>query len=60
MIEPFTVLAEDEDLPQWDLPELLGTLYGLARPRGRACVVANFVESLDGVVACPGSSALMP
>jgi riboflavin biosynthesis pyrimidine reductase len=53
VIEPFTVLAEDGDLPRWDVPAEINRLYGaigLAEP----CVVANFVESLDGVVAVPG------
>jgi riboflavin biosynthesis pyrimidine reductase len=53
VIEPFTVLAEDEDLPRWELPELLATLYGGALGLDEPCVVANFVESLDGVVAVP-------
>jgi riboflavin biosynthesis pyrimidine reductase len=53
VIEPFTVLAEDDDLPRWDLPAEIERLYG---PHGLAdeCLVANFVESLDGVVAIPG------
>jgi len=52
VIDPFTVLAEDEDLPQWVVPAQVETLYGgigLEEP----CVVANFIESLDGVVAVP-------
>lgn len=53
MIEPFTVLAEDEDLPRWDVPELLATLYGGSLGLDEPCVVANFIESLDGVVAVP-------
>ncbi len=53
MIGPFTVLAEVEDLPQWDAPEELAELYGGAIGLGEPCVVANFVESLDGVVAVP-------
>ena len=53
MIEPFTVLAEDEDLPRWDVPEELAALYGGAIGLDEPCVVANFVESLDGVVAVP-------
>jgi riboflavin biosynthesis pyrimidine reductase len=53
VIEPFTVLAEDEDLPRWDVPELLAALYGGALGLDEPCVVANFVESLDGVVAVP-------
>jgi riboflavin biosynthesis pyrimidine reductase len=53
MIEAFTVLAEDEDLPRWDVPAELVTLYGGAIGLEEPCVVANFVESLDGVVAVP-------
>jgi riboflavin biosynthesis pyrimidine reductase len=53
VIEAFRVLAEDEDLPRWDVPELLATLYGGAIGLDEPCVVANFVESLDGVVAVP-------
>ena len=54
MIEAFTVLAEDEDLPRWDVPEALAALYCGAIGFDEPCVVANFVESLDGVVAVPG------
>jgi len=53
VIEPFTVLAEDGDLPRWDVPELLATVYGGSLGLDEPCVVANFVESLDGVVAVP-------
>jgi riboflavin biosynthesis pyrimidine reductase len=53
VIEPFTVLAEDEELPWWDVPAELATLYGGAIGLVEPCVVANFVESLDGVVAVP-------
>jgi len=52
-MEPLEVLAEDDGLPRWDLPQELSRLYGdlgLDEP----CVIANFVESLDGVVAVPG------
>ena len=49
MIEHFTVLAEDEDLPRWDVPEELAALYGGAIGLDEPCVVANFVESLDGL-----------
>jgi riboflavin biosynthesis pyrimidine reductase len=52
--EPFTVLSEDEDLPHWDVPDALAELYGSAIGLDEPCVVANFVESLDGVVAVPG------
>ena len=53
MIDPFTVLAEDEDLPRWDVPEQLTELYGGTIGLEEPSVVANFVESLDGVVAVP-------
>jgi riboflavin biosynthesis pyrimidine reductase len=53
VIESFKVLAEDEDLPRWDVPEQLVALYGGAIGLEEASVVANFVESLDGVVAVP-------
>lgn len=53
MIEPFNVLAEDDDLPAWDVPGELERLYG-ALGLEDECVVANFVQSLDGVVAIPG------
>jgi riboflavin biosynthesis pyrimidine reductase len=54
VIDPFTVLAEDEDLPRWDVPAGLAAVYGGAIGLEEPCVVANFVESLDGVVAVPG------
>ena len=54
MISPFTVLAEDDDLPRWDIPDQLAETYGGAIGLEEPCVVANFVESLDGVVAVPG------
>jgi riboflavin biosynthesis pyrimidine reductase len=53
VIEAFTVLAEDEDVPRWDVPARLAALYGGAIGLEEPCVVANFVESLDGVVAVP-------
>jgi riboflavin biosynthesis pyrimidine reductase len=53
LIEPLTVLAEDDDLPRWQLPEELARLYGGGLGLDEPCVVANFVESLDGVVAVP-------
>jgi riboflavin biosynthesis pyrimidine reductase len=54
VIEPFTVLAEDDDLPRWDVPVELVRLYGGAIGLEEPCLVANFVQSLDGVVAVPG------
>ena len=53
MIEPFRVLAEDEGLPRWDVPAELAELYGGTIGLEEPSVVANFVESLDGVVAVP-------
>ncbi len=53
MIEPLSVLAEDGDLPRWDVPAGLARLYGGAIGLEEPCLVANFVESLDGVVAMP-------
>jgi riboflavin biosynthesis pyrimidine reductase len=53
VIEALTVLAEDEGLPRWDLPAELATLYGGPFGLDEPCLVANFVESLDGVVAVP-------
>jgi riboflavin biosynthesis pyrimidine reductase len=53
VIEPFTVLAEDDDLPAWEMPAEIERLYGRLGLADE-CLVANFVESLDGVVAIPG------
>jgi riboflavin biosynthesis pyrimidine reductase len=53
VIEPLTVLAEDEDLPRWDVPAQLAELYGGTIGLDEPCVAANFVQSLDGVVAVP-------
>jgi riboflavin biosynthesis pyrimidine reductase len=54
VIAPLAVLAEDEDVPHWDVPADLARFYGGAIGLEEPCVVANFVESLDGVVAIPG------
>ena len=52
-MQPFDVLLEAEGLPAFELPDALGGLYagrlGFARP----CLYANFVSTLDGVVAIP-------
>jgi len=53
VIEPFAVLAEDEELPRWELPAEIERLYGGSLGFGGPCVIANFVESLDGIVAVP-------
>ena len=53
-VDPLEVLYQAETLPAYDLPEQLQVAYGgplgFAEPR----LVANFVTSLDGVVALPG------
>jgi riboflavin biosynthesis pyrimidine reductase len=52
-VEGFDVLLEDGELPAFELPEPLAALYGgrlgFARPR----LYANFVSTIDGVVAIP-------
>lgn len=56
------VLFEVPGLPAFDLPEELASIYGGAFGLGAPLVYANFVSSLDGVVALPSrphSSALI-
>jgi riboflavin biosynthesis pyrimidine reductase len=53
VIEPFAVLAEGDDLPAWSVPAEIEQLYGRIGLADE-CLVANFVQSLDGVVAIPG------
>jgi riboflavin biosynthesis pyrimidine reductase len=48
---PLELLWEAEGLPSFDLPEELERLYGGAFGLGRPLLFANFVETLDGVVA---------
>jgi riboflavin biosynthesis pyrimidine reductase len=48
------LLWERAGLPQRDLPGRLGELYGGGLGFEAPCVYANFVETLDGVVAIPG------
>jgi riboflavin biosynthesis pyrimidine reductase len=54
LVMPLEVLAEADGPPTEDLPEPLQSWYGgrlaFAEPR----VVANFVATIDGVVAIPG------
>src|SRR4029077_9331748 len=38
VIEPFTVLAEDEGLPRWDVPAQLSELYGGAIGLAEPCM----------------------
>lgn len=53
VIEPLELLWEAGGLPAFDLPDEVARLYGgsfgLAEPR----LYANFVETIDGVVAIP-------
>ncbi|HEX9604732.1 MAG TPA: dihydrofolate reductase family protein [Myxococcales bacterium] len=48
---PLQLLFEREGLPAFDLPEPLRNGYGGAFGLGEQCVYANFVASVDGVVA---------
>ena len=47
------VLWEQDGLPAVELPEPLRGFYGSDFGLARECVYANFVETLDGVVAIP-------
>ncbi len=61
-MEPLELLAESPGLPRWELPAELERLYGGGLGFEEPCLVANFVETLDGVVAIPdvpGSNALV-
>ena len=53
-MEPFDLIYQTDGLPSQDLPPQLGRLYGgdlgFKSPR----LYANFVSSLDGVVAIEG------
>jgi RibD domain-containing protein len=53
ILRPLEALYETDDLPAFDLPDELavtyGSSFGLSEPR----VYANFVSTLDGVVALP-------
>ena len=50
---PIELLAEEAGLPRWPLPSELERLYAGGLGLDEPCTVANFVESLDGVVAIP-------
>jgi riboflavin biosynthesis pyrimidine reductase len=52
-LTPLDVLLEDADLATVELPAELGRLYGGDLGLGDACVYANFVSTVDGVVAIP-------
>jgi riboflavin biosynthesis pyrimidine reductase len=52
-VEAFDVLLEGEQLPSFELPEPLGALYGGRLGFDRPRLYANFVSTIDGVVAVP-------
>lgn len=52
-LEPLEVLYEEDDLPRTGLPNELARLYGGDLGFAEACLYANFVASVDGVVAIP-------
>lgn len=61
-LRPLELLDERPGLPELDLPDELRRLYGGALGLDEPCVYANFVQSVDGVVAIPaleGSNALV-
>ena len=51
--EPIVTLHERPGLVQFDLPDDLHRLYGGAVGFAEECLFANFVSSIDGVVAIP-------
>src|SRR4051794_30298480 len=53
---PLELLFEHDHLPQFDLPEELAANYGGALGLPCPCLFANFVASMDGVVALPGDT----
>jgi riboflavin biosynthesis pyrimidine reductase len=52
-LTPLEVLFEEPDLPAVELPAELRRLHGSDLGLGDACVYANFVSTVDGVVAIP-------
>ena len=52
-LSPLDVLFEAEGLPSVELPPVLRRLHGGDLGFHEPCVVANFVSTLDGVVAIP-------
>ena len=61
-MEPFDVLAEEPGLPAVALPAALARIYAGDLGFADECVYANFVATLDGVVAIPslpGSNAVI-
>jgi riboflavin biosynthesis pyrimidine reductase len=52
-VEPFDVLAGEVGLPTISLPPGLARIYGDDLPLAEESVYANFVATIDGVVAIP-------
>jgi riboflavin biosynthesis pyrimidine reductase len=52
-LAPLQLLDERAGPPQLDLPDELVRLYGGGLALPQRCVFANFVETIDGVVAMP-------
>jgi riboflavin biosynthesis pyrimidine reductase len=52
-VEPLELLYEPAGLPSFALPDELARLYPGSLGLADACVYANFVETIDGVVALP-------
>ena len=53
-MEPFEILAEQAGLPTVPLPPELARVYGGDLGLAENSLYANFVATLDGVVAIPG------
>jgi riboflavin biosynthesis pyrimidine reductase len=53
-LPPLEPLFETPELPEFDLPEALAEVYGGPLGFSEPRLYANFVASLDGVVALPG------
>jgi riboflavin biosynthesis pyrimidine reductase len=56
-VEPLELLYEPAGLPAFSLPQELGALYPGTLGFPEDCLYANFVETIDGVVALPGIPA---
>jgi riboflavin biosynthesis pyrimidine reductase len=52
--KPLELLFEQSGLPSFEIPEPLLNRYSGALGFGKVCLFANFVASLDGIVALPG------
>lgn len=54
--QPLELLFEHAKPPAFPVPEALSAAYGGAFALPASCVYANFVASLDGIVALPGDT----